>query len=37
MSPLRAIHERLCRAAQAMEAEIRRRYGMPPLEFIDSP
>ncbi len=30
-SLLRVIHERLARAANAMEQEIRRRYGMPPL------
>ena len=30
-SLLRVIHEQLCAAANAMEAEIRRRYGMPPM------
>jgi len=30
-SLLRVIHERLVCAANAMEAEIRQRYGMPPL------
>jgi len=28
-SLLRVIHERLCRVAIAMEAEIRKQYGMP--------
>ena len=35
-SLIRVLHERLSEAANEMEAEIRRRYGMPPLTEIES-